>query len=575
MLEGFSTLWVAALLAPLVRAPQTQDEPAARPVVPELVRLKDVDLTPRSRWPDLAHAMDWIPWAGGVALLQSQRLDAQPGSRLIVLDASGEVRLALPVPARAGEPIAGAEQHAGPAAWITPLGQNELGLLPWTTGKGELAGVRVDLETATAKAWPMPAAWNSSGNVLRAPNSDLVLFLQHRGDSETTSLRRIAPDGTVHWIRDESERLCRGRAIRFASDGRILVLNPEAPVGVQIVGADGSIGRFVELGKLWGGRVELHDLAPGARGELYLDVSGSKGRGLVRTDAEFRVQEQIAPRFPDRAAEYQSMRTDEHGDAWIYDGCCFAHLDAHGVADRILGPPPGSTALVRVFEVVLTNDERIFALSAREGDLYELDGAGGIVRIIPRGTGPFPDDFRDRIRAAASAQADVLHCSALSFDAGQRRWQIEGDIARVLGDDDQELARVRIAPKESQFELRCARVSRKGVLAVAARTRAGHELTLLDPSGLVLAHVALDEEGDGHPEVAIDDERVAVTTLGAVEVLDLRGNLLARADIPGSRGRMCGLEPDRNWRVDLRPSTKELCLREGPSTLLVRRYELP
>jgi hypothetical protein len=99
---------------------------------------------------------------------------------------------------------------------------------------------------------------------------------------------------------------------------------------------------------------------------------------------------------------------------------------------------------------------------------------------------------------------------------------------------------------------------------------------VLDPEGKIRARVTMDDRPVRF--AAMDEQHVALTTASSVELYDLSGQHVGHAEIPSDRWldmESCGNQTDDKWRVDLRPETKELWLRQGPNTLMVRRYALP
>ena len=99
---------------------------------------------------------------------------------------------------------------------------------------------------------------------------------------------------------------------------------------------------------------------------------------------------------------------------------------------------------------------------------------------------------------------------------------------------------------------------------------------MLDPQGAIRARVPRDASRLRF--AALDEQHLALTTASSVELYDMSGQLVGHAEIPSDRWlemAPCGNQTDDMWRVDLRPETKELWLRQGPNTLIVRRYALP
>src|SRR5689334_11731966 len=100
----------------------------------------------------------------------------------------------------------------------------------------------------------------------------------------------------------------------------------------------------------------IRGLIVGTDGDVFVEVGQAEDHRLLRLGADLKLLDSFVPRFPDGSDAFLSMRVAPSGRLWIHDGYCFAQLDAHGVADRILGPAPGADVLQAARPVHITND---------------------------------------------------------------------------------------------------------------------------------------------------------------------------------------------------------------------------
>jgi hypothetical protein len=128
----------------------------------------------------------------------------------------------------------------------------------------------------------------------------------------------------------------------------------------------------------------------------------------------------------------------------------------------------------------------------------------------------------------------------------------------------------------SEAKARPLAVSRTGLFALQISATSIDELRVLDPEGKVRVRVPLD--GKSVRFASVDDRHLALTTASTVEVYDMLGSLVGHAELPPDGWidfESCANQPDEKWRVDVRAEAQEIWLRQGPNTLIVRRYALP
>jgi hypothetical protein len=548
--------------------------PAQAPVA-ELKRLPNLDLRPPSPWLDLASAGDWIPYGDGVALLAWHGTLAEYEPWLCVYGGDGALQHKIRLPAREGEPIGSLGLLAGSPNRICVLGEHEIGVIPWRTGEHEFVGVRVDLEHEASSPWPMPIQFDSSSECKALPGGDL-LELQVQRTDRTPGLRRLAPDGAVRWKLDRSSGLWADGGLVLASDGRILAWNVQDPPAIQVVLPEGRVARTVLLKEIVPLASYIHGLAAAAHGECYLDVGLQEQRRIVHTDAELHPLDTFVPHFSDGSKEYRSIHSASDGRLWVYDGFCFARLDVRGSPEHILGPPPGTALLQSARPVHITNDGRIFAFSDRDGRLFELDASAKVLKAFEPCEHASPFGFEDIEWQMAPLDLATRY-RAYSFDEGRRLWRVEGGRARLLRTDGSDLSSVALFPPEAKdAEARGLAVSRAGLFVLLLTRGATRELAVIDAQGKLRLRVSVELEQVRR--ASIDEQHLALTTMSTVELYDMRGQHVGHAAL-SSDGRPdipdCGMQPESMWRVDLRSESKELWLRQGPNTLIVRRYALP
>jgi hypothetical protein len=541
----------------------------------ELKRLPDLDLRPASPWADFASVGDWIPFGDGIALLAWHGTLAECEMFLQVYDAAGKKVRELPLPSKEGAALGGGAFHAGMPARLVALGPHEIGVLPRRNGEPEFVGLRCDLEHETLAPWkiPIPIESPSACEVLQGGE---FLKIAIEPADRLPRLQSFAPGGEARWTLDRGAGFFAQGGLALASDGRIVAWNSQDPPALQIVSPQGQLLRTVPLNEILPDAPALFGVAAGARGELYLDVGLQEKRRIVTVDAGIRLLADFVRPWRDRSTTYQSMRCATGGNLWIYDGFCFARLDGHGTTKLLLGPEPGAPVLQSARPVHITNDGRVFAFSDRDGQLFELDATSTVLKVIDTYVTSSPFRFEDLEWQMAPLELATRY-RWHSFDEGRRLWRIKSTRALLLRADESEVLGVTLAPVQlSEVEARPLAVSRAGLFALQLTGAGTPELMVLDPEGNIRARVPMD----GRPVrfVAMDEQRLALTTASSVELYEMSGQHVGHAEIP-SDGWLdmasCGNQTDDKWRVDLRPETKELWLRQGPNAVLVRRYALP
>ncbi len=559
-------------LALLVLTALTRGSTSPQEPVPELKRLPDLDLRPQSPWSDLASVCDWVPFGTGIATLAWRGTLSEFELFVQVYDGDGRLVHEVRLPSKEGAPVGAGSQHAGRPARIWALGEHEIGVLPERTGEHEFVGERADLASGTLSPWPIPVRIGYDSRGFPLPDGDFLEFAVQAPD-RVPSLRRLAPDGSVRWALERASGFWPDGGLTLGSDGSILTWNEQDPPAIQVVGPEGRIVRTKMLKEIQPEYAIILGSTAGARGESYLDV-GPQPRKILHLDAELKVLESFVPQFSNGSRQYSSIHCARDGRLWIYDGFCFARLAAGGTVEHIVGPAPGAPVLQSARPVHITHDGRIFAFSERDGTLFELDAAARVLKVHE----PSNHDFRYEDLEWQAAPPDLAtRYRWLSFDEGRRLWRIKSTRALLLRADESEVLGVNLVPVQlAEAEARPLAVSRAGLFALQLTATGIRELRVLDPEGKIRVRVPLDAKSVRF--ASVDDRHLALTTAGTVEVYDMLGTLVGHAELPPD-GRSeipgCGNEPDLRWRVDLRPEAKELWLRQGPNTLIVRRYALP
>jgi hypothetical protein len=563
---------VLAALTLLASIELTRGSPSAQEPVPELKRLTDLDLRPPSPWLDLASVGDWIPFGTGIATLAWRGTLSEFELFLQVYDGDGKLLHEVRLPSKEGASVGAGTEHAGRPARICALGEHEIGVLPERTGEHEFVGERVDLASGTLSPWPIPAfiSFDSRGTPVLGGD---FLELAVKTPDRSPSLRRLGPDGGVRWTLDRSSGFWADGGLTPGSDGSILTWHEQDPPAIQVVGPEGRVVRTKKLEEIQPGYSNIRGIAAGARGECYVDI-GPQPRRILHLDAGLNVLESFVPRFPNGSEQYSSIQCARDGRLWIYDGFCFARLTAGGAVERIVGPAPGAPVLQSARPVHITNDGRIFAFSDRDGTLFELDAAAKVLKVYEPSDHAF--HYEDLEWQAAPPELATRY-RWHSFDEGRRLWRLESTRARLLRADESELLGVTLLPVMlSEAKARPLAVSRTGLFALQISATSIDELRVLDPEGKVRVRVPLD--GKSVRFASVDDRHLALTTASTVEVYDMLGSLVGHAELPPDGWidfESCANQPDEKWRVDVRAEAQEIWLRQGPNTLIVRRYALP
>ena len=244
----------------------------------------------------------------------------------------------------------------------------------------------VDAGAGTAAPFP---GWEvpSVKGVAAAGDGNFVVLEEHTVNysdhtlSMPTSLIGLDRTGRRRWTLDESnDAMFSPQDVAVLSDGKTAAVVETIRDDVVLCDlADGKVLKTIHLKKAWGRE-------PTYPAEITADQDGGFLVGdwqnkvpYVRCRADGRIRAVVTPRYADGHqvnGHGIPMRVDPSGHPWMSDRDSLLRLDAHGRVDFVLGEAREEARLGAVGKIAVGDDGRLYAVSARTGDVHVLDENG-------------------------------------------------------------------------------------------------------------------------------------------------------------------------------------------------------
>lgn len=340
-------------------------------------------------------------------------------------------------------------------------------------------------------------------------------------------------------------------------------------------------------------------------GVVFHDFNGSPP--VHQFDLEGELIGSFHPAHADgrRFRIHGGVRAGPDGRLWTSDGHALFRLDANGVVESILGPPPGGEQLDHISAMTVDQDGFIYAVNARDGVVHKFDRSGMQILVTPPGAGDFEDEFRigenltidgdgtlylheplftepSKGYLRFSSRGERLGFEQFKFDqvsehwffkpGTNERWVVGYQEIRLLDGQGEIIKRIR---KRSTGDWLGTTdevaVAPDGSLAVVVTGRGmgwnqPHYLCIFDPAGNPRATWDL-----GTPlrvfSMSFDGSSVFVGGTERLLLVDAKTGARVEADYPSKA------PSGRVWEVVPQPKTDELWLHRGDD-FIVRRFEV-